>query len=107
PLGRLRKERHSVFRSAKSQLERAKENQRDIAQQYHQRFQHKMNALLMLKTSYEQLRTQQNEELGALRQQVHKRQLEYYLQQCFISGARIDGIGPGRKASLESYGIET
>jgi len=36
-----------------------------------------------------------------------KQQLEQYLENFFIEHATIPGIGPGRKATLESYGIET
>ncbi len=34
-------------------------------------------------------------------------QLEAFLQQQFISGASIPGIGPAREAALASFGIET
>jgi DNA-binding helix-hairpin-helix protein with protein kinase domain len=37
----------------------------------------------------------------------YKQQLEEYLENFFIEHATIPGIGPGRKATLESYGIET
>jgi DNA-binding helix-hairpin-helix protein with protein kinase domain len=36
-----------------------------------------------------------------------KQQLEQYLENFFIEHATIPGIGPGRKATLESYGIGT
>lgn len=36
-----------------------------------------------------------------------ERQLEQYLDRFFIDKAQIPGIGPGRTAVLESYGIET
>jgi DNA-binding helix-hairpin-helix protein with protein kinase domain len=36
-----------------------------------------------------------------------KQQLEKYLENFFIEHATIPGIGPSRKATLESYGIET
>ena len=36
-----------------------------------------------------------------------KQQLEQYLENFFIQHATIPSIGPGRKATLESYGIET
>jgi DNA-binding helix-hairpin-helix protein with protein kinase domain len=34
-------------------------------------------------------------------------QLDQYLENFFIEHAMIPGIGPSRKATLESYGIET
>lgn len=36
-----------------------------------------------------------------------RRQLEKYLDRFKLQSASIDGIGPGRKATLQSYGIET
>jgi DNA-binding helix-hairpin-helix protein with protein kinase domain len=45
--------------------------------------------------------------LQELEQNRFKQQLEQYLENFFIEHATIAGIGPGRKATLESYGIET
>jgi DNA-binding helix-hairpin-helix protein with protein kinase domain len=46
-------------------------------------------------------------ELRKLGRDVRRRQLEAFLQTKFISEARINGIGPGRTATLASYGVET
>src|SRR5262249_52973271 len=45
--------------------------------------------------------------LQELERDRFKQQLEDYLENFFIEHATIPGIGPGRKATLESYGIET
>jgi hypothetical protein len=45
--------------------------------------------------------------LQELERDRFKQQLEQYLENFFIEHATIAGIGPGRKATLESYGIET
>ncbi|MFB6414374.1 helix-hairpin-helix domain-containing protein [Bradyrhizobium tunisiense] len=45
--------------------------------------------------------------LEALRQNHRKLQLDRYLDRFEIEDAKIDGIGPGRKGTLASYGIET
>jgi DNA-binding helix-hairpin-helix protein with protein kinase domain len=45
--------------------------------------------------------------LQELERDRFKQQLEQYLENFFIEHATIPGIGPGRKATLESYGIET
>jgi DNA-binding helix-hairpin-helix protein with protein kinase domain len=42
-----------------------------------------------------------------LNQDRHKYQLEAFLDKFDIHKAKIDGIGPGRKATLQSYGIQT
>jgi DNA-binding helix-hairpin-helix protein with protein kinase domain len=45
--------------------------------------------------------------LQKLQAEVAARQLECFLEGHRIANARISGIGPGRKVTLESYGIET
>jgi DNA-binding helix-hairpin-helix protein with protein kinase domain len=45
--------------------------------------------------------------LQELEKDLFQQQLEQYLENFFIEHATIPGIGPGRKATLESYGIET
>lgn len=45
--------------------------------------------------------------LDQLRRDQRKLQLERFLDGFEISRAKIDGIGPGKKQTLESYGIET
>jgi DNA-binding helix-hairpin-helix protein with protein kinase domain len=46
-------------------------------------------------------------QLQNLERDRFRQQLEDYLENFFIEHATIQGIGPGRKATLESYGIET
>ena len=45
--------------------------------------------------------------LDQLRQHQRKLQLDRFLDKFKIEYAKINGIGPGRKRTLESYGIET
>jgi DNA-binding helix-hairpin-helix protein with protein kinase domain len=45
--------------------------------------------------------------LEQLRQNHRKLQMDRYLDRFEIEDAKIDGIGPGRKGTLASYGIET
>lgn len=44
--------------------------------------------------------------LANLKAQQRNRQLEHFLERFEIEDAQIEGIGPGRKRVLESYGIE-
>jgi DNA-binding helix-hairpin-helix protein with protein kinase domain len=46
-------------------------------------------------------------QLQELERDRFKQQLKQYLENFFIEHATIPSIGPGRKATLESYGIET
>lgn len=45
--------------------------------------------------------------LNQLNQNQRKLQLDRFLDRFELDDAKIDGIGPGRKRTLESYGIET
>jgi DNA-binding helix-hairpin-helix protein with protein kinase domain len=45
--------------------------------------------------------------LDQLKQDQRQLQLDRFLDRFDIEGAQIEGIGPGRKRTLESYGIET
>jgi DNA-binding helix-hairpin-helix protein with protein kinase domain len=46
-------------------------------------------------------------ELEKLKQSQRKLQLDHFLDKFELEDAKIDGIGPGRKRTLASYGIET
>jgi len=107
PLGHLKHERRGLHRNKIIELERARSNQRAVAQRYLQKFQAKLEVLHQFKRSFELLKTERDSELHELHQQVQQRQLDEHLRNCFISSARINGVGPGRIAALESYGIES
>jgi DNA-binding helix-hairpin-helix protein with protein kinase domain len=66
------------------------------------------------KRKFDALRTELNEvpakrikELDQLMRNQRKLQLDRFLDRFELEDAKIDGIGPGRKRTLESYGIET
>lgn len=51
--------------------------------------------------------SKRSQALGELRQNQRKFQLERFLDRFQLEDAKIDGIGAGRKRTLESYRIET
>lgn len=53
------------------------------------------------------LKAEHDAELRKLGRDVWRRQRDAFLQTKFISEAKIDGVGPGRTATLASYGVET
>jgi DNA-binding helix-hairpin-helix protein with protein kinase domain len=55
----------------------------------------------------EGLKSEHDAELRKLGRDVWRRQRDAFLQRWFISDAKIDGVGPGRTATLASYGVET
>jgi DNA-binding helix-hairpin-helix protein with protein kinase domain len=63
--------------------------------------------LLKAKKDLEQLPESRRKALANLEAGKRQAQLSKYLDQFEIDDAKIPGVGPGRKATLESYGIET
>lgn len=53
------------------------------------------------------MKSSRDEEYNQLQSHAKERQLDDYLERCFISQASIWGIGPALLVTLESYGIET
>ena len=70
-------------------------------------FQAKLRELEAKQRSYRSLPQLRQARLDALVTMRRERQLKRYLDQFRIERANIPGFGPGRKATLESYGIET
>src|SRR5262249_45289656 len=70
-------------------------------------FAKKKKQLEALHTEWNSLPARRAARLQELEKDRFKQQLEHYLENFFIEHANIPGIGPGRKATLESYGIET
>jgi hypothetical protein len=70
-------------------------------------FAKKKKQLEALHAEWNSLPARRAARLQELERDRFKQQLEEYLENFFIEHATIAGIGPGRKATLESYGIET
>jgi DNA-binding helix-hairpin-helix protein with protein kinase domain len=70
-------------------------------------FDEKKQALLRLKQAIEYLPTLRTTKLDQLRKSLKQAQLIRFLDQFEIDKAQLDGIGDGRKRTLQSYGIET
>lgn len=70
-------------------------------------FTRKMNELSKCKQEYSSLNQYKAERIKLLKDKQYERQLSIYLQRYRIEDAKIEGIGPSRKATLESFGVET
>jgi len=70
-------------------------------------FMQKKGRLERAKQEYESLNKVRAEKIKQLGLNQQKAQLRSFLQRFRIDDARIDGIGPSRKATLEAFGIET
>lgn len=73
----------------------------------HEAFTKKLNELEKAKREYQGLVGLRSDKIKQLESQQKNTQLYAYLQRFRIEDAKIEGIGPSRKATLESFGIET
>lgn len=71
------------------------------------KFQLKLKELGASRKEYESLANQLFLERQKLQQNLHANQLYKFLDKFFIENATIKGVGPTRKATLASFGIET
>jgi len=102
----IRRRKHELARR-KSELERARQNISFVAKRHLQSFESKRQQLAEAKSSYVGLESSRDAEYSQLQSQAKERQLDDYLERCFISNSKIRGVGPSRLVALESYGIET
>jgi DNA-binding helix-hairpin-helix protein with protein kinase domain len=70
-------------------------------------FDRKKNELLSVRRTLAEIPALRLRKLDQLRQNQRVIQLNTFLDQHEIEQAKISGIGPGRKQTLQSYGIET
>ncbi len=70
-------------------------------------FDEKKQEVLRLKQTIDYLPTLRTTKLDQLRKSLKQAQLVRFLDTFEIDKARLDGIGDGRKRTLQSYGIET
>jgi DNA-binding helix-hairpin-helix protein with protein kinase domain len=71
------------------------------------KFYEKYHALESAKKDYQGLAAYRNSKIKELQSKQREIQLGRYLQGIRIDNARIEGIGPSRTATLQSFGIET
>ena len=70
-------------------------------------FKEKLQELIRLKSQYESLDAEYAQEKQKLQTTIREHQLHKFLDSFFIDDHKIPNIGPGRKATLASFGIET
>jgi DNA-binding helix-hairpin-helix protein with protein kinase domain len=70
-------------------------------------FDDKKQELLRVRQSLDRIPALRISKLDQLKTQVRHAQLVRFLDKHKIEDAQLDGIGPGRKRALQSYGIET
>lgn len=70
-------------------------------------FNSRRSKLSTLRDEFLDLPKAEKQELDTLRATAVERQKRKFLEKFFIDSANISGIGPGRRATLRSFGIET
>jgi DNA-binding helix-hairpin-helix protein with protein kinase domain len=70
-------------------------------------FQDILAHLQSLRSQYEALPQKRLQALQKLEANLYSTQLHAHLDRCRIANARIKGVGPAKKITLQSYGIET
>jgi DNA-binding helix-hairpin-helix protein with protein kinase domain len=91
---------------------KARETWKRAQQQWAERtgsatFDAKKQEVLRLKAAVDYLPSLRTSKLDQLRKSVKQAQLSRFLDNFEIDKAKLDGIGDGRKRTLQSYGIET
>jgi DNA-binding helix-hairpin-helix protein with protein kinase domain len=99
--------RYSAWSAWFAQLERLEQRWRSAAAQYAHGFSTRKAQLEGLKARYLSLQAEYQAERRALDQNREAEQRAEFLASHNLDDAEIDGIGPGLKATLRSYGIET
>jgi len=105
PCWPLRAQRAGVLLRALKQYESMLERYRQLADS--RAFTDKFRQLVQVKTNLDGLQRHQQMARLKLRESVRETQLKKYLSGFLIANAKIGLIGPGRKATLASFGIET
>lgn len=107
PMRRERAARRSNVRDVERKLARARSELAAACQRAKAQFDKVYLELRELRGHWENSDYDRQKELNDLQQTAAEQQRKEYLDQRFISSARIPKIGEGRKATLASYGIET
>jgi DNA-binding helix-hairpin-helix protein with protein kinase domain len=92
---------------AEQRLRAAETNWTTRASWYRNHFEMKKSELREMRARQESLAREYAEERQRLQFKARDKQFDQFLQQQFISNADIPDIGPTRKATLSSFGIET
>jgi DNA-binding helix-hairpin-helix protein with protein kinase domain len=111
-LFKYKKFKSQVADAIRQELHRTKQNWELFSKTWSNRvsgvsFISAKRALHELKQEYDSLPSKRENLLKNLWNHYSQQQLAQHLDQCRIEFANLDGFGPGRIATLQSYGIET
>jgi len=101
----LKNEVNEKYKECQALLTRLEERWRNEAEET--KFKNKKNELELVHRDYFNLPSLRQQKINELHRQKQKVQLEAFLEKHYIDKASIPKVGPGRKATLQSYGINT
>ena len=107
PITKERRRRKIIVKNRTFDVQKAKDDLSFAARHHLERFNQKRSQLADAKSKYERLGSARAADYQRLQSEAKERQLDDYLENCFISRSKIRGVGPSRQVTLESYGIET
>ena len=107
PIWSEARRRNAAVRRNRAELAKVQAQWTSSAKEFDQEFQQELAQLTQAREQVRQLRGDYQAELQNLERDSYQRQKNQYLQSFFISDHKIEKIGEGRKATLESAGIET
>ena len=99
--------RKSALENAQRELSRLSQELSGIPARYYMEFAKRRTELRQTYERYSRLDQERSSEMQKLEQKKRELQLREYLDRQLIRRAGIEGIGPGRIASLQAFGIET
>lgn len=105
--GIYKQERKDRLYERRQELATLAKNQRIIGSQGQAEFEEKHQKLAVAYQSYKTLANRFAQAKQNLQEHANDRQLDEWLDRFYVSQAGLSGIGAGRVATLQSYGIET
>ncbi|WP_442484523.1 hypothetical protein [Aeoliella sp. SH292] len=110
----LQRRSHSPETLVRHELDIVTREFATAAARYEELYQQHLHALTearqgfdSIRCEWDQLDSEEQKEVDSISKQTEHQQRNSYLSQHFVAHAQIDGLGDGRLAVLESYGIET
>lgn len=107
PIRKEAQRRRAILSRHISDMNKSKYYLSAVYQRHIEKYESTKQKLLEAKERFENLSSLRDTEYRRLQSHAKERQLEEFLERCFISSSNIRGIGRSRIVTLESYGIET
>jgi DNA-binding helix-hairpin-helix protein with protein kinase domain len=99
--------RRAILKGAMGQLRESEQSWASTSSSAIAQFDRKKRDLASLRSKHADIEAQRNTEWEQLQARAREIQKRDFLETCFIDTVKLNDIGPTRKATLSSFGIET